>query len=105
MAVTRFEGWKILFNDTSCGFVKFYPKKDSFFSSHATVDVKVTKRYHGRHIGRIALQKAILASDFSLFVAHLSKVNVASKKVLLAVGFKEAEGYVTRQACMTYKKA
>jgi hypothetical protein len=104
MSSKEFEGWKIHVDDEPCGYVKFFPKNDSVFKKHVTVDFKVPIPQQSRHIGRHALSKAIDLSKHRLFVAHLKKSNAASKKTLSAVGFTEAKNYATRQLCMIFRK-
>lgn len=103
MASKTFEGWRIFYQESSCGHVKFYPKEDAYFKKHASVDFKVTQPRRGRHIGRFALQKAICASKYEKFAAHLRKTNIASQKALQAVGFKKVD-YPGNQLCLFYKK-
>jgi|SRR6185437_14293390 len=104
MASKKFEGWRIKLEGTVCGHVKFIPRVDEIFKRHVTVDIQIPKPQQGRHIGRYALQKAVVASGCSLFVAHLRKSNIASKKVLLAAGFKEVVFPLGNQLCMSFKK-
>lgn len=103
MTSKQFEGWKVLLDDEACGFVKFHPKVDEIFKKHVTVDFAIPKAKRGMHIGRFALRKAIIASIHQLFVAHLRKSNLPSKKALEAVGFEEAKDD-SKQLCMIYRK-
>jgi hypothetical protein len=103
MTSKQFEGWKVLLDDSSCGYIKFFPKNDEFFHEHVTVDFAIPKAKRGLHIGRIALQKAVIASAHTVFVAYLRKSNQASKKALTAVGFIDTKGY-SKQLCLVYQK-
>lgn len=104
MKAKDFEGWKIEVDGNACGFVKFHPKLDQVFKSHVSVDFQVPKPKQGKHIGRIALQQAIESSAYSIFVAHLRKSNIASKKALEAVGFQECENPESKQLTMIFRK-
>jgi hypothetical protein len=104
MASNKFEGWRILLNDAPCGFIKFIPKVDDLFKQHVTINMSVRKAEQGKHIGRIALKKAIESSQHLLFVAHLRKSNIPSFKVLCAVGFQTVLYPNSRQLCMIFKK-
>lgn len=103
MASKKFEGWRIKFVDHSCGCIKFHPKIDSIFHEHVTVEIKIPQTHQGRHIGRFALGKALKASRHLLFIAHLRKTNIASQKVLQAVGFKKIEA-PGASLCMSFRK-
>lgn len=98
------EGWRILLNNKSCGYVKFHPKIDDIFHQHVTVDFAIPKPKRGLHIGRFGLKLAIASSIHEIFVAHLRKGNFASKKALTAVGFLATKYPGSNQLCMTYKK-
>jgi len=104
MTSKEFEGWRIRFENRPAGFVKFRPQHDEIFKNHATVDFAVPRPLRGRHIGRIALQKAVRASKQRVLVAHLRKSNIASMRSLAAVGFKPVEYPGQRQACMILRK-
>ncbi len=104
MASKKFEGWRIKLDQASCGFVKFSPKIDDVFQKHATVDFSIPVPQRGRHIGRFALQKAIAASTFLVFVAHLRKGNIASQKALKVIGFSETTCPGSKQLCMVFRK-
>ncbi len=104
MRSQKFEGWRIRLDRASCGFVKFFPKTDHTFQEHVTVDFKISISQRGRHIGRIALRKAIAASTAAIFVAHVSKKNIASRKALEAVGFLKVTYPESRQLCMVFQK-
>ena len=104
MASNEYEGWRITLNEKICGHVKFHPKSDEVFKEHVTVDFKVSKKQQGKHIGRIALKQAIIASVHTVFVAHLKKSNIASNKALTAVGFTEHKYPEGNQQCMAYTK-
>ena len=104
MVTKDYEGWKIIVNGTSSGFVKFKPKIDGIFKKYVTVDFLIPKAKRGKHIGRIALAKAIKSSIHSIFVAHLRKSNIASKKALISVGFVQHDYPGNKQLCMVFKK-
>ncbi|WP_194847133.1 hypothetical protein [Candidatus Neptunochlamydia vexilliferae] len=104
MASKKFEGWKILYDGKSAGYVKFYFKEDDVFQKHVTIDFKVPIPLRGRHIGRIALAKAIDKSTYTIFVAHLRGSNVASKRSLESIGFVLFDYPGSRQLCLLYKK-
>ncbi len=100
MKSNLFEGWKIQCDSNTAGYVKFNPKVDGIFKSHVTVDIKIPKQLRGRNIGRIALRKAMKASSYSTFVAHLRKSNTPSKRMLAAVGFQVFNHPKSSQLCM-----
>lgn len=104
MASKLFEGWRIEYEGKTCGKIKFIPKSDHFFKKHVTVDFQIQSSLRGKHIGRIALNKAISSSTHSLFVAHLRKSNLPSKKALEAAGFQEIKHPESKQLCMYLKK-
>jgi len=104
MKAKDFEGWRIQVDGKACGFVKFHPKIDQVFKSYVSVDFQVPKPQQGKHIGRIALQQAIESSAYSIFVAHLRKSNIGSKKALDAVGFQECENPDSKQLTMIFRK-
>ena len=104
MASKKFEGWKIKLDGEPCGSIKFEPKVDKTFGKHVTFYFKVPKPKRGRHVGRFALAKAIDASKYNLFVGHLRKSNIASKKALSSVGFKEFKNPKGNQLCMVFRK-
>lgn len=104
MASKKFEGWKISCNNKTCGSVKFKPAEDQTWKKHATVDIKIRKQMQGLHIGRTALKMALAHSLENVFVANLRKSNVASKKMLEAVGFRVFDSSNSRQLCMFFIK-
>lgn len=104
MVSKKFEGWRVLLEKKSCGYVKFHPREDAIFKKHVTLDFKISKPYRDRHIGRIALKKAIGISAHEFFVAFLRKSNEESKKALKAVGFQEYDYPENSQMCMFLKK-
>lgn len=104
MRSTRFEGWRIRFEDCSCGVVKLTPSTSKVFADYASVDFSVSQKYRGRHIGRYALKKAIEKSKYQKFVAHLRKSNVASKTALCSIGFQHDFRVLTRQTIMIFCK-
>lgn len=104
MAAKSFEGWRIKVKNSRCGFIKFIPNFDNFFKEHVNVDIHIPKAHQGRHIGRYALKQAIQNSAYTQFVAHLRKGNLASKKILDAVGFKVITYPDRRQLYMIFRK-
>lgn len=104
MASKKFDGWKVIFENKPCGFVKFFPKFDKVFNEHVTVYFHIPIPQRGKHIGRSALKLAIESSVHKLFVAHLSKKNIASRKALQAVGFIEEKYPGIKQLCMVFRK-
>lgn len=105
MQSRQFEGWRIYFDEASCGRIKFLPKEDVTFSKHVSVDISINQIYRGRGIGKVALVKALEQSDCLRFVAFCRKSNSAAKRILEAAGFKKVEYPRSKQLCFLYERA
>jgi|GEM_PF-5910748 len=102
MKNNRFEGWRIYRSGARCGFIKFTIITERVFKNYATIEFLIPKPMRGRHIGRIALKKAIDRSIHKKFHARVRKTNIPSFKALTAVGFRVHSD--KRQYEMIYKK-
>lgn len=81
--------WKILYKEKSAGKVFINRIEEEPLGEHASIQIFLNKSSQGKHIGRIAYQKACALSDYEQVYAHMSKQNLASYRAALAAGFKE----------------
>jgi hypothetical protein len=80
--------WSIFWNDKRAGKVYINMVDLKPIGLHPSIQIYLNKSSQGRHIGRVAYQKACEASNYDTIYAHMKKSNLASRKAAEAAGFK-----------------
>jgi RimJ/RimL family protein N-acetyltransferase len=81
--------WKIMYNGKSAGKVFINWIDIEPIGKHASIQIFLNKGSQGKHIGRIAYERACDLSEYREVYAHMRKTNLASYKSAIAAGFKE----------------
>lgn len=81
--------WKIMYNEKSAGKIFINWIDITPVGKHASIQIFLNKGSQGKHIGRIAYERACTLSDYDEVYAYMSKKNISSYKAAIAAGFKE----------------
>ena len=74
------------------------------FGRHASLQIQIHKRFHGRHIGRVAYRLACERSSYDTVYAHMRKSNLPSRKAAEAAGFRIVQSKRDPQLSMVWHR-
>lgn len=94
--------WKILFQKKSAGKVFIEPTDIDPLGRQPAIQIFLNKKAQGKHIGRIAYERACRLSHYDVVYATMRRNNIASYKAACAAGFREIKNSAFKQSVMKW---
>jgi len=85
--------WRIKVGTSTAGKIYINQVDEAPIGPHASIQIFLNKGSQGKHIGRIAYEKACKGSSYPVIYAHMRKNNTASQKAAEHAGFKICTDY------------
>ena len=96
--------WNIFYNEKGAGKVFINLINQPPLGEHPSLQIFLNKTSQGKHIGRIAYEKACELSKYDTIYAYMSKKNLPSIKAAAAAGFIQVFADTTRQMLMQWTR-
>ncbi|AIK96246.1 GNAT family N-acetyltransferase [Candidatus Odyssella acanthamoebae] len=94
--------WKIFFQNRSAGKVSIDLTDLPPLGRQPTIQIFLNKQAQGRHIGRIAYERACRLSHYDVVYASMRRNNIPSFKAASAAGFRELKNAAFKQCVMKW---
>lgn len=96
--------WKIFFRTKSAGKVSIDLMDELTLGRHASIQIFLNKTAQGKHIGRIAYERACRLSHYDVVYASMRRNNIASYRSAQAAGFREVKNKAFKQCVMKWTR-
>jgi hypothetical protein len=96
--------WRIFFQNKSAGKVFIEPTDIHTLGRQPAIQIFLNKQAQGKHIGRIAYERACRLSHYDIVYASMRRNNIASYKSAQAAGFREIKNMAFKQCVMKWSR-